>query len=95
MRIKQNIENKKERGNKMKKITAKEYRENHNREIAYIETAFGVYEITSISEDYWAVAPGANGGRGRSFSLHAHSEILIKQPAKLNMYASKKYNPAV
>jgi len=76
MKTKTNIENKKGE-TKMRKITAKEYRENYNGKKAYIKNAFGTVEIKTINEDYWAYAPNANSGWGRSFSLHAKSEILI------------------
>jgi len=66
----------------MLKITAKEYREKYNGQLAYLDTSFAVYEIKGISEDYWAIAPAANGGRGLSFSLHAQSEILMKKNPK-------------
>jgi len=73
MKNKQNIKGE----NKMRKITAKEYRENYNGKKAYVKNAFGTVEIKSINDDYWAYAPNANGGWGRSFSLHAKSEVLI------------------
>lgn len=74
----------------MKTITAKEYRENHNGQEAYIDTAFGKMEFNSINQDYWVRCPKANGGFGQSFSLHAQSEIHLAVITNLKLKVGDK-----
>ena len=74
----------------MKTITAKEYREKHNGKEAFTDTAFGKMEFNSINENYWVRCPKANGGFGRSFSLHAQSEIHLAVINNTNLKVGDK-----
>lgn len=61
----------------LRKITAREYRENHQGSGAYVDTFNGRERIDYIDKNFWAHCPDANAGFGLSFSLHPGSEVLL------------------